>query len=54
VVVSSNRLRPQEKGEILLTIRVKGRKGPLLKSVQIFSNDPEKSIVTLKIKALIE
>jgi hypothetical protein len=54
VVASSSHILPGEKGKISVSIHVQGRKGLLLKSVQILSNDPEKSEVTLTVRALLQ
>jgi hypothetical protein len=54
VVASSSRLKPGEKGKISVKVNIQGRAGHLSKSVQVFSNDPKKKIVTLIVKANIE
>jgi hypothetical protein len=54
VVASSSRLKPGEKGTISVKVNIKGRAGHLSKSVQVFSNDPKRKIVTLMVRATIE
>jgi hypothetical protein len=53
-MASSSRLRPGEKGKITAKINIKDRAGSISKSVQVFSNDPKKHIVSLFLKALIK
>jgi len=52
-MASSSRLKPGEKGNIIAKIDIKGRAGSISKSVQVFSNDPKRSIITLFLKATI-
>jgi len=54
VVASSSRLEPGEKGSIDAKVYTKDRTGSLSKSVNVFSNDPEKPTVRLSIKTTIE
>jgi len=54
VVASSSRLKPGEKGTVSVRIDIRGRMGQLTKTVQVFSNDPDKKILTLVIKAHIQ
>lgn len=53
-MVSSNHINPGEKGKIKAKLDIKGRKGPVSKSIKIISNDPEKQILYLYLKALIQ
>ncbi len=53
-MASSSRIRPGETGKITAKIDIKGRVGSISKSVQVFSNDPKKSVVTLFINAIIK
>jgi len=53
-MASSSRLRPGEKGKITAKINIKDRAGSISKSVQVFSNDPKKHIVSLFLKAIIK
>ncbi|PIQ93240.1 MAG: hypothetical protein COY75_07960 [Nitrospirae bacterium CG_4_10_14_0_8_um_filter_41_23] len=53
-MASSSRLKPGEKGNIIAKIGIKGRAGSISKSVQIFSNDPEKKVLTLILRATIQ
>jgi hypothetical protein len=52
-MASSSRLKPGEKGNIIAKIDIKGRAGSISKSVQVFSNDPKRPIITLFLKATI-
>jgi hypothetical protein len=52
-MASSSRLKPGEKGNIIAKIDIKGRAGSISKSVQVFSNDPKRPIITLSLKATI-
>jgi len=53
-MASSSRIKPEEKGKITAKIDIKGRKGIVSKTVQVFSNDPKKPVVTLFLKAIIK
>jgi len=53
-MASSSRLGPGEKGKITAKINIKDRAGSISKSVQVFSNDPKKHIVSLFLKAIIK
>jgi len=53
-MASSSRLKPGEKGKITAKVDIKGRRGIISKSVQVFSNDPKRPVVTLFLKAMIK
>jgi len=53
-VASSSRLKPGEEGKIVATIDIKGKIGFLTKTVKVFTNDPQKPVVNLVLKALIK
>jgi len=53
-VASSSHLKPGEKGKIITKVDIRGRVGPLFKSVKVFSNDPKRHVVTLSLKAMIK
>jgi hypothetical protein len=53
-MASSSQLKPGEKGKIIVKINIKGRVGSVSKGVQIFSNDPKRSLVTLFLNATIK
>jgi hypothetical protein len=53
-VASSSHLKPGEKGQIIAKVDIKGRTGSLYKSIQVFSNDPKRHVVTLSLKARIK
>jgi hypothetical protein len=53
-MVSSDHLAPGETGRIRTTVNTAGRKGRLLKSVQVLSNDPARPAVALSLKATVK
>jgi len=53
-VVSSNHLKPGEKGRITVKVDTAGRSGILVKTAGVLSNDPQKPKVTLTLKANIQ
>ncbi len=53
-MASSSHLKPGEKGKIIVKINIKSRAGFISKKVQVFSNDPKRSIVTLFLNATIK
>lgn len=53
MVVSLTHLKPGEKGKISAKIDVKNRAGSISKSVKVFSNDLQRPVVNLLLKALI-
>ena len=53
-MASSSRLKPGEEGKIVATIDIKGKIGFLTKTVKVFTNDPQKPVVNLVLKALIK
>jgi len=53
-MASSSLLKPGEKGKIITKVDIKGRVGSLFKSIQLFSNDPKRHVVTLSLKAIIK
>jgi hypothetical protein len=53
-MASSSLLKPGEKGEIIAKVDIKGRAGPLHKSIKVISNDPKRHMVTLFLKAMIK
>jgi|WetSurMetagenome_2_1015567.scaffolds.fasta_scaffold00779_5 hypothetical protein len=52
-IISANVLNPGEKGKIAVTFDPDNYKGPVVKEVWVFSNDPKRPKVTLFIKAEI-
>ncbi len=46
-MVSSDRIIPNEEGEIEALVKTRGRNGRLTKTVHVFSNDPERPSVRL-------
>ncbi len=52
-MVSSDRLAPGEKGEIKVTIRTDRKKGFIARTVQVRTNDPQKPLVILNLKAKV-
>jgi len=53
-MASSSHLKPGEKGKITAKIDMKGRKGALYKTVQVFTNDPNRPSVVLSLRAIIQ
>ena len=53
-MASSSHLKPGEKGKITAKIDMRGRKGTLYKTVQVFSNDPKRPSVVLSLRATIQ
>jgi ACT domain-containing protein len=53
-MASSSHLKPGEKGKITAKINIKDRSGTISKNIQVFSNDPKRSVVTLSIHAIIQ
>ena len=53
-MASSSRLKPGEEGKIVATIAIKGKIGFITKTVKVFTNDPQKPVVNLVLKALIK
>jgi Protein of unknown function (DUF1573) len=53
-MASSSHINPGDTGKITAKIDTKGRIGPVSKSIQVFSNDPKRSVVTLTLKAVIQ
>lgn len=51
MMASSSRLGPGEKGRLTARIDTRGRRGHLVKSIEVFSNDPEKPRTVLTLKA---
>jgi uncharacterized protein DUF1573 len=54
VVASSSHLNPGEKGRITAKIDIKGRVGVVSKTIQVFSNDPKRHVVSLSVRAIIK
>ena len=50
-MASSSHLKPGEKGKLTAIIDTHGKGGLLVKSVEVFSNDPERPKITLTLKA---
>jgi hypothetical protein len=48
-MASLSRLKPGEKGRIQVTVDAAGKRGPVAKTVQVYSNDPKQPVVTLQI-----
>jgi hypothetical protein len=53
-MASSSHLQPGEEGKITAKVATKNRLGSLSKHVKVFSNDPQRPIVSLSLKAHIE
>lgn len=48
-MASLSRLKPGEKGRVQVTVDPSGKRGPVSKSVQVYSNDPRQPVVTLQV-----
>lgn len=53
-MVSSDHLGPQEEGIIKATVDTRRKKGRIVKTIQIRSNDPEQPLVVLKLTANVK
>jgi hypothetical protein len=53
-VASSGHLKPQEEGKINVAVDVKGKSGSLSKTVQVYTNDPDKPVTTLTLKMVVK
>lgn len=49
--ISKKLLQPDESGEIKVELDTAGRQGSMIRTVTVFSNDPENGMLTLKITA---
>jgi hypothetical protein len=52
-MAGSSRLKPGEKGRIAVKVNTAGRKGSIVESVEVTSNDSLRPQVTLTIKAFV-
>lgn len=50
-MASSSRLKPGEKGTIDAAMDTAGRQGPIVKAIQVISNDPANPHLTLILRA---
>ncbi len=50
-MVSSDHIGPNETGRIRATVKTDGKKGRILKTVQVETNDPVRPLVVLKLRA---
>jgi hypothetical protein len=50
-MASSSHIKPNDRGKITIKVDTARRKGKLIKTVDILSNDPQRSKVTLTLKA---
>ena len=53
-MASSGHLKPGEKGSLTASIDTRDRAGLIAKSVEVFTNDPERRRVVLTLKADIK
>ncbi len=53
-MASSSHLKPGEKGRLTAGLDTANRKGALVKTLEVFSNDPERQRVILILRADIE
>jgi hypothetical protein len=54
VMASSSHLKPGEKGSLTATVDTHNRMGLTVKTVEVFTNDPERPKVVLTLKADIK
>lgn len=52
-MASSSHIKPGDSGKITARIDTKGRIGPVSKSIQVYSNDPKRPVVSLTLKAVV-
>lgn len=52
-MASLSHLKPGEKGKIHVTVDAAGKRGPISKTVQVFSNDPKQPVTTLTLTMLV-
>jgi hypothetical protein len=52
-MLSSSIVKPADKGSIRTSLSTAGSVGPLLKTVEVHSNDPKRPVVRLVLKALV-
>ena len=52
-MASSSRLKPGEKGKIIVSVDLKDKIGHLIKKVYVKTNDPKLSAITLVIKVAV-
>ena len=53
-MASSSRLKPGEKGEINVSVDVRGKKGIVSKTVLVYTNDPQRPVTTLSVRMQIK
>lgn len=53
-MASSSRLKPGEKGEIQISVDIRGKLGTIYKTVQVYANDPRTPQTTLAIRMVIK
>jgi hypothetical protein len=53
-MASLSQIKPGDKGKISVKVDISGRSNELSKSIQVFSNDPKRPVVTLFLKAIIK
>ncbi len=52
-MASSSHLKPGEKGKLTARVDTRGKRGLLVKSVEVFSNDPARPRILLTLRAEI-
>lgn len=53
-MASSSRLKPGEKGEIKVTVDIRGKFGKIMKTVQVSTNDPQRPQTTLSMTMTVK
>ncbi len=53
-MVSSDHIEPGGQGELKATVNLKGKRGRIVKTIQVQTNDPERPVVVLKLYATVK
>jgi hypothetical protein len=53
-MASSSRLKPGEKGEIRVSVDVRGKQGYISKTINVYTNDPKEPVSTLTVKMYLK
>jgi hypothetical protein len=48
-----SRLKPGEKGSVLVKVTTTGRQGQVIENVEVWSNDPARPRITLTVEAYV-
>ncbi|MBI5639825.1 MAG: c-type cytochrome [Nitrospirae bacterium] len=53
-MASSSRLKPGEKGRISVSVDVRGKRGSLTKTIQVYANDQKRPVTTLSLRMYLK